>query len=163
MGAGAAGAGVGLLAGALLNEVLKRRAGGEDNYSGPSSLKAGLLGALAVGGGALLAHHNNNNIVKSSSYLDLTTVVANAQGLSQSEKMALAQGIRQLSASEEQVLSRQLRGVAGAAIGAIIGKFLLSKGLLGPIGGAIIGGLLGFGSQSTKTNILGQQYKPYNF
>lgn len=160
LGAGAAGAGAGVLAGVLLNQIMKRR---NPDGEGMGNMKAGLLGALALGGGALLAHHSNRDIIKNAFSLDLSTVVTSVPGLSQAEKTALVTGVQQLSANEKQELSRRLRGVTGAAIGSIIGKFLLSKGLLGPIAGAIIGGLLGLGSYSTRTNALGQTYKPYNF
>lgn len=81
-----------------------------------------------------------------------------APGMSFTEKSQLIAGISQLSSGEVSQLSNSLTGIGGAAVGAIVARFLMNKGLIGTVLGAIFGGTIArslFGSPVPK-NDLGQ-------
>lgn len=81
-----------------------------------------------------------------------------APGLSFTEKSQLIAGIAQLSSNEVSQLSNSLVGIGGAAVGAIVARFLMNKGLIGTVLGAIFGGTVArslFGSPVPR-NDLGQ-------
>jgi hypothetical protein len=81
-----------------------------------------------------------------------------APGLSFNEKSQLIAGVAQLSSNEVSQLSDSLIGFGGAAVGAIVARFLMNKGLIGTVLGAIFGGTVArslFGAPVPK-NDLGQ-------
>lgn len=85
-------------------------------------------------------------------------LIQNAPGMSFTEKSQLIAGISQLSSGEVSQLSNSLTGIGGAAVGAIVARFLMNKGLIGTVLGAIFGGTIArslFGSSVPK-NDLGQ-------
>lgn len=67
-------------------------------------------------------------------------LIQSAPGLSFNEKSQLIAGISQLSSNEVSQLSNSLVGFGGAAVGAIVARFLMNKGLIGTVLGAIFGG-----------------------
>ena len=67
-------------------------------------------------------------------------LIQSAPGLSFTEKSQLIAGIAQLSSNEVTQLSNSLIGIGGAAVGAIVARFLMNKGLIGTVLGAIFGG-----------------------
>lgn len=67
-------------------------------------------------------------------------LIQSAPGLSFTEKSQLIAGISQLSSNEVSQLSNSLAGIGGAAVGAIVARFLMNKGLIGTVLGAIFGG-----------------------
>jgi hypothetical protein len=85
-------------------------------------------------------------------------LIQSAPGLSFNEKSQLIAGISRLSGSEVSQLSSSLAGFGGAAVGAIVARFLMNKGLIGTVLGAIFGGTIAksvFGP-SVARNDLGQ-------
>jgi hypothetical protein len=83
-------------------------------------------------------------------------MITNSPGLSFNEKSQLIAGVSQLSNFDSSRLLSSLSGVGGAAIGAIVARFLLNKGLIGTVLGAIFGGALSnavFGPSIPRTNI----------
>lgn len=85
-------------------------------------------------------------------------LIQSAPGLSFTEKSQLIAGVAQLSGNEVSQLSNSLVGFGGAAVGAIVARFLMNKGLIGTVLGAIFGGTVAkslFGSPVPK-NDLGQ-------
>lgn len=85
-------------------------------------------------------------------------LIQSAPGLSFTEKSQLVAGIAQLSSNEVTQLSNSLVGIGGAAVGAIVARFLMNKGLIGTVLGAIFGGTVArslFGPPVAK-NDLGQ-------
>jgi hypothetical protein len=67
-------------------------------------------------------------------------LIQDAPGLSFSEKSQLIAGVSQLAGNEVSQLSNSLIGFGGAAVGAIVARFLMNKGLIGTVLGAIFGG-----------------------
>lgn len=67
-------------------------------------------------------------------------LIQSAPGLSFTEKSQLIAGVSQLSGNEVSQLSNSLVGIGGAAVGAIVARFLMNKGLIGTVLGAIFGG-----------------------
>ena len=85
-------------------------------------------------------------------------LIQSAPGLSFTEKSQLIAGVSQLSGAEVSQLSNSLLGIGGAAVGAIVARFLMNKGLIGTVLGAIFGGTVAkslFGPPVPK-NDLGQ-------
>lgn len=66
-----------------------------------------------------------------------------APGLSSFDKTRAISKIQSMSSSQLAPLARMLHGVSGAAIGAIIMRFILGAGTGGTVLGALAGGLLG--------------------
>jgi hypothetical protein len=165
----ALGAGVGLIGGALLNQYLKSKQYSNNSlaaYAGNKAeeggnWKAGLLGALVGGGALAYNHYQRNQMTKSGSAYDLIRDIERNGSLSITEKQALIAGVRRLSNSEANSLSRGVSGLIGAALGAAVGRFLSAKGLLMPLAGAIIGGVVGYNSNQSKVNAFGQYVRPY--
>lgn len=69
----------------------------------------------------------------------IVNLIQTAPGLSFNERSQLMAGVAQLSSPDLTQLASSLSGVGGAAIGAIIARFLLNKGLIGTVLGAIFG------------------------
>jgi hypothetical protein len=67
-------------------------------------------------------------------------LIQSAPGLSFTERSQLIAGVSQLSGNEVSQLSSSLAGIGGAAVGAIVARFLMNKGLIGTVLGAIFGG-----------------------
>jgi hypothetical protein len=67
-------------------------------------------------------------------------LIQSAPGMSFTEKSQLIAGVSQLSSNEVSRLSDSLLGMGGAAVGAIVARFLMNKGLIGTVLGAIFGG-----------------------
>lgn len=71
----------------------------------------------------------------------IQAMLRNAPGLSFNERAHLVQGVQQLSDSEVGSLRRLLRSSGGSmAIGALVARFLLGKGLISTLVGAVAGG-----------------------
>ena len=87
----------------------------------------------------------------------VTMAIQNAPGLSFNERSKLIAGVSQLDPTSLQQLARALNNVGGAAVGAIVSKFLLNKGLIGTVLGAIFGGAVAKAVFGTPNNALGQQ------
>jgi hypothetical protein len=160
LGALAVGGGAGALGGLGLYHWLKKRKSddlkGEIAQKGASKmgplLSAG-LGAALLGGAALSARSYHK---KYASTDDLVRAIQTSS-LSSEEKRRLVNGVRQLSPIEQKSLSFSTRGAVGAALGAIVARYLRSKGLLPVIMGSIIGGAVGHFSKTTpKRNAMGQ-------
>ena len=96
-----------------------------------------------------------------SAFSDKSSIISaiqNSPGLSFAEKSQLIAGISQLSTFDQNQLADLISQVSGAAVGALVAKYLLNRGVLGSVLGAIFGGTVAkavFGS-SPKTNYLGQ-------
>jgi hypothetical protein len=85
-------------------------------------------------------------------------LIQDAPGLSFTEKSQLIAGVAQLNSNQVSQLSDSLVGMGGAAVGAVVARFLMNKGLIGTVLGAIFGGTVArslFGS-SVPRNDLGQ-------
>lgn len=101
---------------------------------------SGLLGALlGAYGGQLYSR-------KQGSAVDYNAVSAAAQQGGY-DVGSIQQALLNLSAEDSANLSSMLRGAFGAAAGAIVLQFLLGKGLLTGLGGALLGGYLGASHQ----------------
>ena len=88
----------------------------------------------------------------------IVQAIQNSPGLSFNEKSQLIAGVAQLSSFDLSQLAASLSGYGGATVGAIVARFLLNKGLLGTVLGAIFGGAIAksiFGP-SIPRNDLGQ-------
>lgn len=72
----------------------------------------------------------------------IVQAIQSSPGLSFQEKSQLIAGVAQLSSNDLSRLASSLAGYGGAAVGAIIARFLLNKGLIGTVLGAIFGGSL---------------------
>lgn len=73
----------------------------------------------------------------------VTQMLQSAPGMSFNEKAHLMQGVSRLSPHDAARLSNMLGTAGGAAVGAIISRFLIGKGLLSTIIGAVTGGVIG--------------------
>ena len=69
----------------------------------------------------------------------IVQLIQSAPGLSFNERSQLMAGVAQLSSTDLSQLASSLTGVGGAAVGAIIARYLLNKGLIGTVLGAIFG------------------------
>jgi hypothetical protein len=101
-----------------------------------------------------------NSFIKkaSNAQAEIMHMLQNAPGLSFSERSQLTAGVSKLSSFDLEALADSLSGLGGAAIGAFVAKFLMQRGLIGTVLGAIFGGVVSkaiFG-KSTPTNSLGQ-------
>lgn len=98
-------------------------------------------------------------------------MILSSPGLSFNEKSQLVAGVSQLSSFDASKLLSSLAGVGGAAVGAVVARYLLNRGLIGTVLGAIFGGTLSnavFGPSIPRNdlgqpslqgrNILGQLY-----
>jgi hypothetical protein len=82
---------------------------------------------------------NQDNITFSEAQGRIFRMINAAPDLSFTEKSQLTSGVAQLSAQDVMNLFGSLSGVGGAAVGAIIARYLLNKGLIGTVLGAIFG------------------------
>lgn len=101
-----------------------------------------------------------NSFIKKASNAQAQVIQAlqSAPGLSFAERSQLTAGVSRLSSFDLESLASNLSGLGGAAIGAFIAKFLMHRGLIGTVLGAIFGGVVSkaiFG-ESPPTNFLGQ-------
>lgn len=79
-------------------------------------------------------------------------------GLSFTERSQLIAGVSQLAPNDISQLASTLTGVIGASVGAVVARYLMNRGLIGTVLGAIFGGTIAksvFGP-SIPTNDLGQ-------
>lgn len=72
----------------------------------------------------------------------IVQAIQSSPGLSFQEKSQLIAGVAQLTSNDLSQLASSLAGYGGAAVGAIVARFLLNKGLIGTVLGAIFGGAL---------------------
>lgn len=74
-----------------------------------------------------------------------------------SEKTQLSGLVDRLSDGQTQELAKLLRSAGGAAIGALVAKYLLRMGLTGTVLGAVLGGAVGssWGSKSIDRDVFG--------
>ena len=94
----------------------------------------------------------------SEAQAEIVKAIQASPGLSFNEKSQLIAGVSQLASQDLSALAASLSGYGGAAVGAIVARFLLNKGLLGTVLGAIFGGSIAkslFGA-SVPRNDLGQ-------
>jgi len=149
------GGGVGGLMGGALGAIL-----GLIRGSAMTGLSRGALVGGAAGG--LLGGVAGNNLSKQASTGSAREAVVDAlrraPGLSFAEKSRLQQGVGRLSESDAQTLIRLLQTAGGGAIGALIARFLMDKGLAGTLVGAITGGVIGRAlTRPGQTNAFGQR------
>lgn len=173
---GLSGAGAGALLG-LLGKGALNWFRGDELTSGMG--RGALLGALlgAVGGGYSGYHHAqpDPSFYKSGSMFQegsgisrqegqqlqtLINMIGSAPGLSFNQRAELMSGVRRLPGNDiNQLLQTLLSSGGGAAIGVLVAKFLMRRGLVGQVLGALMGGMLGravFGPTDPK-NYLGQK------
>ena len=145
------GAGIG----ALLNFLRNRVSGEEGGYDSAAG-----LGALAGAGMGAYGHWNRANLQKQAFSLggvDPLQAIQNDHSLSWSERQALVSAVQKLNSSDIQQLKRLLATAMGAGVGAIIMRFVASKGLMSTALGAILGGVIGNNMVSSpKRNSLNQ-------
>lgn len=101
---------------------------------------------------------SQENITFSEAQGRIFRMINAAPDLSFTEKSQLTSGVAQLGQYDVINLMRSLSGVTGAAVGAIIARYLLNKGLIGTVLGAIFGSTVAksiFGSG--PKNDLGQE------
>jgi hypothetical protein len=160
--AAALGGAIGFGGGYLLQKLFKDQdsnSGLISRWLGPTT--AGLIGAGGLA--ALMAAQSRSNpAIKSASTFDLITKLETAP-ISASEKGTLIAGLRNLDAWERQQLQRKAMGVTGAALAAVISRFLISKGLIPTAAAAIIGGMAGYHFGSSPRNAYGQYSLPTRF
>lgn len=87
-------------------------------------------------------------------------ILQSAPGMSFNEKAHLMQGINQLSVQDAARLANMLGTVGGAAAGAMISRFLIGKGLVSTLLGAVTGGVIGsvlFGNNNSQQTTYGGQ------
>jgi len=96
-----------------------------------------------------------NSSTDPSSYI--SSRIALDPKLDFSEKTQLSGLVNRLSDGQTQELAKLIRAVGGAAIGALIAKYLLRTGLTGTILGAILGGTVGsrWGNKSIDRDVFG--------
>lgn len=91
----------------------------------------------------------------------IMNILQNAPGLSFNERAHLASGVSRLSSSDASNLAGLLGAAGGAAAGALIARFLMGRGLISSLLGAVTGGVVGsllFGNRSSSnTSFNGQQ------
>lgn len=105
------------------------------------------------------AFSSGGSMPQSEAKSRILTLIQNAPGLSFNERSQLISGVALLSGPDLGQLASSLSGVIGASAGAIIARFLMNKGLIGTVIGAIFGGTIAkaiFGHVS-PTNFLGQR------
>lgn len=86
----------------------------------------------------------------------IVQAIQSSPGLSFQEKSQLIAGVAQLGSNDLTQLAASLSGYGGAAIGALVARFLLNKGLIGTVLGAIFGGALAssiFGSSIPRNDL----------
>jgi hypothetical protein len=86
----------------------------------------------------------------------IVQAIQNSPGLSFQEKSQLIAGVAQLGSNDLTQLASSLAGYGGATVGAIVARFLLNKGLIGTVLGAIFGGALAssiFGSRVSRNDL----------
>lgn len=154
-------AGSGALVGAGLSAAinfLKNRLTGDSGGYGTAALAGGALGGIAGAG----LHYNRQHWAKQAAFSfgenrDLEDKIMDASGLTVSEKKMLVKAIGKLSDKEKKDLKKSLGTAFGASIGAVVAKFLFSKGLIPMAVGGILGGMAGNRiASSQKRNSLGQ-------
>lgn len=87
-------------------------------------------------------------------------MLQSAPGMSFNERAHLMQGVNQLSQQDASKLANMLGMAGGAAIGAIISRFLIGKGLISTLLGAVTGGVVGsalFGTSPVGPTTYGGQ------
>lgn len=95
----------------------------------------------------------------------ILAALSDAPGLSFNERAQLTAGTASLSNNDLTQLKQLLISAGGASVGALVSKFLMNKGLIGTVLGAILGSSVAkavFGTH-IPTNALGQQmYNSFN-
>ncbi len=89
---------------------------------------------------------------------EIVNALQNAPGLSFTERSQLIAGVSKLSSNDQDTLANLIAGVAGAAVGGLVAKYLMNRGLIGTVLGAIFGSVVSkavFGTKA-KTNFIGQ-------
>jgi hypothetical protein len=111
----------------------------------PVGRNALLLGLLGGGMGAWSGQMRTKNAAMYGASLDqkILAAVQSSGGLSLQEQAKVMQGLRQLSSSDKQNLWQLIASASGAAIGALVLRFLGAKGAIATGFGAVLGGMLG--------------------
>ena len=173
---GLASAAPGLLLGGLGTAAVNTVTG---NDTGHNVMRNALIAALLTGGlGAFSGYMRKYKPIsaqtpdtqgyKSAAYGEaytpgapasyvVSSAIQAAPGMSFNERSKLMAGVAQLDANSLQQLAQALSTASGAAIGAIVSRFLLNKGLIGTVLGAIFGGAVAKAVFGTPNNALGQQ------
>jgi hypothetical protein len=120
-----------------------------------SPLRDALIGAGLGAGLGLYARRSNENIGKNianmhkqSSFSDLSFIqqkIMSEPGLDSNTKDRMIRQVRSLPESQISEISRLLKTAFGASVGAILSRFL-GGGFWGALGGAILGGVVGYKS-----------------
>jgi hypothetical protein len=116
-----------------------------------------MLGLIGAGVGAYSGWMNksmNESMNKSSGFRNsanwrdndpyqiIMEALRDSRTLSFNEQAQLMRGVSQLSPMQAAALARQIKTAAGAAIGALVARFLAGAGLGGMVLGGLIGGTL---------------------
>jgi hypothetical protein len=123
----------------------------------------------AAAGGALGKHLSTSMMGKASAWRSpdmnmrgaqdatqsVLSMLRSAPGLSFNQRSQLMAGVGQLDPSSANQLQNILSTGGGAAVGAIVARFLMGKGLGATVVGAMLGGVIGnavFGSNTPRTS-----------
>jgi hypothetical protein len=111
------------------------------------------LAAAGLGGYAGYNHTKKSSVWRAGelSKEDIIRIVELSSQLSSQEKMQAVSAIGQLSGSQLSQLRNILATAGGGAVGLLIFRWLMGKGLISSIAGAVIGGVIGqslFGAPS---------------
>jgi len=151
----------GFLAGAAGSSLYNKVTGQDnDNMLRNAMLMALLTGGIGAYSGYLRSQQKPTFKSASSAIDEITSAIASAPGLSFSERSQLTAGVSKLGMSDLNSLASSLATVSGAAVGALVTRYLLNKGLIGSILGAVFGGVVAkslFGAPTEQTNFLGQK------
>lgn len=153
----AAGATAGTGLGAALAFMMDRDVG-----------KGALLGAGVGGLGSALASwlmsRPSNGVAKQASMVQdpLMAIQSKLLGdatMGAAQKARLINALGGMSEPDLHSLAMIVRGLSGAAVGAIVAKYLLKLGLIGSIAGAALGGMLAMPGNSNlpSTDMFGQK------
>lgn len=178
---GLAGAATGSVLSLLANALLRAQGRSEMPYWQAALLGAG-AGGLAGLGGSYHRQYYQNKFPKLTTQLgprpvmekpaawrspdmderaaqasiqSVLSMVRSAPGLSFNQRAQLMSGVGSLDANSARELQRLLMTSGGAAIGAIVARFLMGKGLGSTVLGAMLGGFMGnalFGNNASRTS-----------
>lgn len=162
--------GTGALAGGLTGHVVHDLLRDEDEENQEKRdwrYWLSLLGSASVGAVAAPYIKNKLSMRKASAWLSpmreypqgdvqsILTMIRSAPGLSFNQRAQLMSGVSSLDTNSVKELKRLLMISGGSAVGAVVARFLMGKGLGSTVIGAMIGGFMGnvlFGSSQPRTS-----------
>lgn len=111
----------------------------------PVGRTALLLGLLGAGAGAWSGHMRTKEAAMFGASLDqkIMTAVQQSGGLSLQDQAKIMQGLQRLPRQDKQMLWQAIASAVGASVGALVMRFLVSKGAIATSAGALLGGMLG--------------------